>query len=150
MRLACHVFFVCIFAIQASVAHADSVVKIRLSVKVILNAGDGTRPFGVTDAGIDGAIATANDLLSTYWRGYRFERVDPITNIGGINNYTRPNPSYYFVLDFQSNPSNAQDMNDDAHAHHALYAWNSSAINIFIRSAGPSECACSVSAGNDI
>jgi hypothetical protein len=116
---------------SAASALADDVIKIRLSYKVILDPATGLRPAGVTDADIDQAVAGANDLLKTYNRGYRLVRVGPVADIGGVGGFNRPNPSYYYGVDFENAPE-FDNLDADAHAHPGQYAWNFSAINLFI------------------
>src|SRR5262249_45182020 len=115
----------------AQAARADDVINIRLSYKIILNPLNGTRPPQVNDAALDASIAAANQLLDSFGRGYRFVRVDPITNVGGEGGYNRPNPSYYYGIDLTVQTGERSHMEDDALANPGLYAWNANAINIY-------------------
>jgi hypothetical protein len=113
-------------------ARADDIIKIRVSYKVILNPVDGSRPPGVRDSDIDDAIATSNDLLSTFWRGFRFQRVGTITDIGGVGEFSRPSPSHYYAMDFGTNPAEKANLESDVQNNPARYAWNNSAINLLV------------------
>ncbi len=119
-----------------SPSQAQGVITIRLSYKVILNPADGTRPIRtgvtqVTDADIDSAVNAMNTLLQTYFRGYRVQRVDPITNIGGMNDTT--GPSRWFNTNFfASDGGTMKDQMEAAARSDARYRWNNSAINIYI------------------
>lgn len=138
------------FAPGIGSARGDDIVRIRLSCKVILNPANGARPAGVSDADVVGAIATANDLLTTYWRGYRFDLVDPVTDIGGAGGNNRPNPSHYYGVDLSADSTEADNLNTDAHNHKTQYAWNDSAINIFITNTpGSSLCHCGIGTPNE-
>jgi hypothetical protein len=126
----------------ASFARADHEIAIRVSYKIIRNPADSSRPPGVTDAVIDAGIAEMNTLLSSFKRGYRFERVDPITDIGSTGNQSRPNPSHYYDIDALAVDGTREQMESDALANQTLYAWNASAINIYINHAtGGGKCA---------
>jgi hypothetical protein len=126
----------------AQPARGDHEIVIRVSYKVIRNPVDNSRPPGVSDAMIDSGIADMNTLLRSFQRGYRFERVDPITDIGSTGNQNRPNPSHYYDIDALAIDGTREQMESDALANHTLYAWNASAINIYINHAtGGGKCA---------
>ncbi|MGQ0626924.1 MAG: hypothetical protein ACT4PL_02350 [Phycisphaerales bacterium] len=123
-------------------AWADPHITIRVSYKVVVNPADGMRPAGATDAAIDSAIAEMNELLDSYGRGYRFGRVDPVTEVGSIGGTARPNPSHYYGIDMLAVDGTRQRMEDDALANRSTYAWNNAAINIYINQAnGGGQCA---------
>lgn len=114
-------------------AYADDVITIRLSYKVVLNPADGTRPPGVRDADIDRAIAEMNALEQTYYRGYRFQRVDPVIDIGGRGDLT--GPSRWYNTDFFDRDNGVRwknEMEDEAMRNQVIYVWNAIAINIYI------------------
>lgn len=124
------------------VARADHEIIIRVSYKIIRNPADNSRPPGVTDAVIDASIAEMNALLNSFKRGYRFERVDPIADVGSTGNQNRPNPSHYYDIDALAVDGTREQMESDALANQSLYAWNASAINIYINHAtGGGKCA---------
>lgn len=124
------------------VASADHVIIIRLSYKIVVNPADGTRPPGATDAAIDSAVAQMNVLLDSFGRGYRFSRVDPITEVGNVGGLARPNPSHYYGINMLEVDGARGQMENDAVDNRSLYAWNSSAINIYINQAnGGGQCA---------
>jgi hypothetical protein len=116
---------------------AQGVINIRVSYKVILNPANGARPIltgatQVSDADINTAVNAMNVLLQSYFRGYRVQRVGPITNVGGMGDTT--GPSRWFATDF-FNASNAITLRNQMEAaamSDARYAWNANAINIYI------------------
>ena len=120
---------------------AGQFIYIKLSIKVVLNPADGTRPSGVNDTDIDRMIEGMNNLMAGYLRGYRFRRVDPIWNVGGRGDTT--GPSRYYSVNFLDDDEelDKDDMEDDAEASPGLYRWNSSAINIYVNGAtGGGQC----------
>lgn len=127
---------------------ADDVITIRLSYKVVLNPADGTRPPGVRDADIDRAIATMNTLEQTYYRGYRFQRVDPVIDIGGQGDLT--GPSRWYDTDFFEDGDAKDIMEREALNSPALYSWNANAINLYITNLN-NRCGgvCALPSNND-
>ncbi len=71
-------------------------------------------------------------MLATFWRGFRFQRVGSITEIGGIGGFFRPKPSYYYAIDLFAHSEEEANLESDVPNNLALYSWNSSAINLFI------------------
>lgn len=129
--------FICIFLLStlAPFVRADDVINIRLSYKVVLNPATGARPPGVTDADIDNAIAAMNALEETYFRGFRFVRVDPVTNIGGRGDTTGAGPSKWYNTNFFDDTRGGawkDQMEAEALANRTLYAWNANAINLYL------------------
>lgn len=124
--------FVVVGICTTPASHADAVIQIRLSYKVILRGTDGQRPTGVTDADIDQAIADMNALCQSFGRGYRFVRVDPLIDVGGVGQFHRPSPGYYCFRDMFQDSVEHGNMLDDAMANPGVYAWNSAAVNIYI------------------
>jgi hypothetical protein len=119
-----------------SLSRAQGVITINLSYKIVLNPANGSRPPGVTNADIDTAIAAMNALYDTYFRGYRFQRVDPITEVGGMGDMT--GPSRWFNTDFfdDENGSDWKDDMEEAARSDARYRWNDNAINLYITNWG--------------
>jgi hypothetical protein len=106
-------------------------ITVNLSYKVVLNPADGTRPPGVTDAAIDQAVAGMNTLFQAYFRGYSFQRVGPITQVGGQGDST--GPSRWYNTNFFAADGVTQRTQMEAAAHaDARYAWNNNAINVYI------------------
>lgn len=121
-----------LLSILVSLVRADDVINIRLSYKVVLNPATGTRPPGVTDADIDNAITAMNALEETYFRGFRFVRVDPITNIGGRGDTTGAGPSKWYNTDFFTEDGAKLSMEREALTNPTRYAWNANAVNLYI------------------
>lgn len=113
-----------------SLARADGHILIRLSVKVIVNVFE-ELPSGFDDDDVVAAIDAANQQMDAHGRGYRFVLVEPVIQIGGGAS-GRPLPSTYFNPEFSINEYKRDEMEEDALANPGLYAWNSSAVNIFI------------------
>ncbi len=141
-----------LIAASPSLAQAQGVITVRLSYKVVLNPANGSRPTGpgggtVTNANIDAAIAAMNTLHETYFRGFRFQRVDPITNVGGLGDTT--GPSIWFNTNFFAPGGGAQkDLMEAAAMSDPRYAWNDDAINIYITN-GICGGICSFPGGSD-
>ncbi len=142
---------ICVLLLVVPPVFADNVIHIRVSYKIVLHAGDGARPTRngggpVRDQDIDDAIEFANELLASYWRGYQFYRVDPITEVGG-GPFTG-GPSQFFDTDFFAAGGSAAKrfMESEAEANPVEYAWNDSAINIYITN-GISGGICSFYSG---
>jgi hypothetical protein len=123
-------------------------IFINLSYKVVLNPANGSRPNSITDASIDQAVARMNQLQGPYFRGFRFRRVDPVTEIGGVGNPT--GPSQWYNTDFfdQINGTTWQNQMEFAARHNSDYHWNNAAINIYV-TAGICGGVCSFP-GHDI
>ena len=117
-----------------TVSRADHIIEIRVSAKIIDNRGGGS-PQGASS--ITSSIDTINDLLDQRGRGYRLVLVDPITHIGGSLDTTRPDPSHYYFDNIVSNPDERLNMEADAEANPALWAWNFNALNIYLH--GPTQ-----------
>ena len=76
-------------------------IVIRISIKVIVDPMNGTRPLLITDALLNTAAASANNWMASYSRGYRF-RIMEITNIGGPLQGGVDGPSKWFGKDPRS------------------------------------------------
>jgi len=66
----------------ATAASQAQHIYIRVSVKVITDPVTGARPSGITDDLFSAAMASANQWMDSFGRGYRFN-VTEILNIGG-------------------------------------------------------------------
>jgi hypothetical protein len=84
----------------------------------------------VTDADIDTAIAAMNALYATYFRGYRFRRVE-IINIGGLGDTTGPS-RWYNTNFFGTNGTDLKNQMEAAAESDARYRWNPNAVNIYV------------------
>lgn len=116
-------------SISAS-ARTDGHILIRLSVKVIVDVFEELPP-GFDESDVVAAIDEANQQMEAHGRGYQFVLVDPVIQIGGGAS-GRPLPSTYFNPEFSINEFRRDEMESDALANPGLYAWNSSAVNVFI------------------
>lgn len=117
-------------------SRAQGVITIRLSYKIVLNPADGSRPIltgttTVSDADITTAINGMNALLQTYFRGYRVQRVDPITSVGGMGDTT--GPSRWFNTNFfGKDGDDLKNQMEAAAMSDARYRWNPNAINLYV------------------
>lgn len=120
----------------------DSVIKIRLSYKIILNPATGERPIIghatclVSDEIIEKSVEEMNELLACYWRGYRFE-IYEIKEVGSSQN-SPANPGIWFHIDFVNDAKRCVRMNKMEQAtknNPTNYAWRENAINIYINQA---------------
>ncbi|MCG3128107.1 MAG: hypothetical protein CHACPFDD_02982 [Phycisphaerae bacterium] len=119
-----------LLGLMPTVALADDVIKIRLSVKVILRR-DGTDPPDL-DVSITAMINAVNTRFEQYGRGYRLELVSAGTRIGGGFDTERPNPSHYFATNIVADPVERSNMEFDAVNNPALWAWDFNAVNMYI------------------
>ncbi|MCI0557216.1 MAG: hypothetical protein MN733_01885, partial [Nitrososphaera sp.] len=113
--------------------YADDVILIQLSYKIVLNPENGSRPSQVSDDDIDQAIEAMNALLESYSRGFRFQRVDPVTPVGGIGDTS--GPSQWYDTNFHDDDDGGKKkdkMEEEALDKPALYAWNEKAINLYV------------------
>jgi hypothetical protein len=118
----------------------DNFIKIRLSYKIILNPGNGKRPKlekysydVVSNQMIESAIDEMNELMASYWRGYRFELLE-IKEIK-LENNQKDNMEQWFELDFVNHPNRAKkgrELERMARKNPELYGWRQNAINIYI------------------
>jgi hypothetical protein len=128
---------------SANAADEDSVIKIRLSYKIILNPKNLSRPNldtqvgeKVSDAMIQEAVDEMNALMASTWRGYRFDlhEIQEIGALGGLY----PDPSHGFDIDFVEEDKQNKlmsQMEAAIKANPACYAWRENAINIYINQA---------------
>lgn len=135
LYITAHILFL---SILHSPLQAQGVITVRVSFKVILNPADGARPtLGpsgavLADADVDTTIAAMNDLYRPYFRGFRFQRVGPVIDVGGIGDMT--GPSRYFNTNFVTDPNRIQLRNqmEEAAMTDGRYAWNNNAINVYV------------------
>jgi len=122
----------CALAVMTAIPLRAQFIDIRLSYKVVLNPATGLRPPGVTDADIDGAIAEMNRIQATYLRGFRFQRMGAVLEVGGRGDTV--GPSRWFSTDFfdASNGGAWKDQMDNAARSDVSYVWYPNAINIYI------------------
>lgn len=116
----------------AAFAAADNVIQIRLSIKVITNPDTGADPAGLAGVDLASTVEGMNALMEQFGRGYQFVVVDPIVRVGGAGQFARPNPSFYSNQGLLSGSITRADLHADALANPAMYAWNPSAINVYI------------------
>jgi hypothetical protein len=115
-----------------SETRAQGVITIDLSYKVVLNPADGSRPPGATNMAIDSAVRAMNAMYETYFRGYRFRRVDPIMQIGSQGDTTGPSRWYNTNFFDDDNGADWKDQMEDEARDDPRYAWNDNATNIYI------------------
>ena len=126
-------------------ARAECVIKIRVSIKVILNPATGAPPVGVFPALIEATVVpTMNLFFQNFMRGYRFELVDPVTEVGGLGDLTGPSQWFDAPL------TDCFLLLDAALAEPVAYAWNPNALNVYINNqAGNTGIACHFPTSDD-
>jgi hypothetical protein len=132
-------------------------IWVDLSFKAVLNPANGTRSYNFTEQNVDDTIEGVNSMLAAYQRGYRFRRIGPIRNVGGINQTNGPS-KWYSVNprdnDLATGPwDNQEQMEIEALNAPGPYGWNFSAINYYITAgfgAGPQDAGnCAFPSEND-
>ncbi|MGE0480370.1 MAG: hypothetical protein AB7Q17_07855 [Phycisphaerae bacterium] len=126
--------FLCCLGLTAQPAPADGVIQIPVSVKIMADPDTGEGPPGVTSFLIANTIDDVNARMTEYSRGYRLVLVDPVTLVGAQFEAERPNPGYYYLQSITG--LSRLEMESDAIANPELWAWNSGAINIYIKGSG--------------
>jgi hypothetical protein len=126
-------FFCCLLAaLSVWTVPAEGQISIRLSVKAVLDPATGARQPGVTEAVFSNTVAGINAILDSFRRGYRVEWLGGrLINVGGVGQFGS-GPSAYFDQDFHANPGLKNDMDADALADPQAFAFDPSAINIYI------------------
>jgi hypothetical protein len=110
---------------------ADDVITVRVSAKVIRSV-DGRLPDGVDLSLLASVIRSDLSLPPpAWWRGYRLVLVDPITPIGEDD---PTGPSRWFDVNFFDEPIQAF-LETASTTEPAAYAWNPSAINLYVNNA---------------
>lgn len=122
----------------------QSIINIRLSYKVIVNDA-GNRPSNATDENIQAIVDSMNQLMASYWRGYRFQLIE-VEEVGGLNSL--PTEWYYTNFVAEDCENCKDDFEDEAKDNPDVYKWSDSAINIYIN-LGTTGGICS-SAGEDV
>lgn len=130
MKTALSGFMALVIVCTSSVARADGVIQIPVSVKIIADPDTGEGPPGVSSFDVVFAIDNVNARLAEYSRGYRLVLVDPVTLVGVQFETSRPYPGHYYSSSITSLPR--PEMESDAVANPELWAWNFGAINIYI------------------
>ena len=129
---------------------AQAQIVIRLSVKAVLNPATGFRQSGVSEATFSNTVAGMNAQLASFGRGYQFQWNGTLINVGGLNQYAT-GPSQYYDVDFHASPSLRLQMDSDAQADPAAYAWSSSSVNVYVtRYGGANWNVCSFPANGSI
>ena len=122
----------CVLVVMTTAPLRAQFIDIRLSYKVVMNPANGQRPPGVLDADIDAAIAEMNQLQASYFRGFRFQRVDAVSEVGGQGDTTGPSRWFSTDLFDAFNGGTWKDQMDNAARSDSRYLWNTTAINIYI------------------
>lgn len=117
---------------------SQSTIKIRVSVKVILNSA-GNRDTRATTTNIDSAFTWMNERMAEFGRGYEFVKTEELT-IGGPG--TNPTTLFNDVTKTIS-VQYLTDLENAAQASPTLYGWRSNAINFYITNSATSNGRCS-------
>ena len=120
----------------AAAASQAQHIYIRVSVKVITDPVTGARPSGITDDLFSAAMASANQWMDSFGRGYRFN-VTEILNIGGPTQGGASGPSQWYGQDVRGTPEPWQTFQNDINTD-PRYLRRTDQVNFYITS-GPSS-----------
>ena len=112
-----------------SSCEAAAQIDWRVSVKVVLRS-DGTRPPGgilTTDAGVESALAAANELIGRFGRGYQY-RLTEIVDLPGHAN----------LLDQDCQVASSNIL-AGVQTNAGSYVWRNNAINVYITRTSDTE-----------
>lgn len=109
-------------------------IEIRLSYKAILDPATAQRAQNFTDAQIDQSVGRMNEILERNLAPFRFVRVDPVWNIGQLNDTTGPSRWYHTDFAGRSDGQVLKDQMEAAAKNDARYLWRNDAINIYLNS----------------
>ena len=123
---------IAVIMLYSAAAKADPYIYIHLSFKCIINPVTGQPAANANRRTIENSVATMNNLMETYWRGYRFI-IQDITNTGR-STYSQNDPSSWYRINFFSDSDFIKDFDDVAkNKYPNEYNWNRNAINIYIQ-----------------
>jgi hypothetical protein len=117
-----------------SSAGASPTIDVRVSVKVIRNPANGTRPpvpgTTLTDGLVTHMLDIANQrFLEPYWRGYRYVLAGPVIEVGQpCNPCGISNPSFWYATGF----GDSMDVFENQAMIDPDYAWDFQAMNVYI------------------
>ncbi len=125
-------------------AVADEFIWLDVSVKFVVDPATGLPPAGTDDANLRQVFDLMNRWLANTWRGFRVRLVDldasqDFQRIGGVNDTT--GPSKWYDTDLKNDATANANFEAAAKADSALYAWNYSAMNLYINNGDFSYCA---------
>ena len=118
----------CLVFQALSSVHAQT-INLRLSVKIIVHPTTGVAPSGVTALTFTNAVQAANQWMSSYWRGYRFQLTE-VASIGGPSQGGSTGPSKWFGLDASSSFNWSQFQQDTQ--TNSLYLFRGNAVNYYV------------------
>jgi hypothetical protein len=108
-------------------------IWINVSYKAIVNPIDGQPAPYVTTHLVDEAIRFGNLMLDRYQRGYRLRLAEPLLWIGGSTHTNDPTRWYPFRYDAACDKPLEEQFRSDGYTNYpVMYAWNFSALNIFL------------------
>jgi len=116
----------------AAAAPTAQTIDVRVSFKAVVSPAEGTVAPGVSEVGVDAAIAVANDLLRDTWRGYRLVRVGPLIPVGALGDPS--GPGKWYATDFwdEDEGAGAKDEMEAAAQSDPDYAWQPWAVNVYL------------------
>lgn len=137
-----------------AMAVADGFIWLNVSVKFVVDPATGQPPAGTDDANLRQVFDLMNRWLANTWSGYRVRLVDlngsgNFLRIGGLNDTTGPSKWYTADLKNETPSTVNYAFEAAAKAASALYAWNYSAMNLYINN-GTWSRANFPSSGHDV
>jgi len=122
----------------ATAASQAQHIYIRVSIKVITDPVTGARPSGITDDLFSAAMASANQWMDSFGRGYRFN-VTEIVNIGGPTQGGASGPSQWYGQDPRATPEPWQTFQNDINTD-PRYVRRTDQVNFYVTRRIRSRC----------
>jgi len=117
--------------------NASAQLEWRLSIKLVADTNNSPPPNAFIN--LSNEVLTANQLLATYGRGYRFQLTEILTLTG---------LSQWYNIQARNN-SNKLALQAAARANPPLYAYRTNAINVYVVNGSSGICSFA-SNGDDI
>jgi hypothetical protein len=118
-----------LFLFLAAVPIHAQTINLRLSVKIIVHPTTGARPSGVGPAVFTNAAAAANQWMSSYGRGYRYQ-ITEVVDIGGPSQGGASGPSKWFGVNASADANWSQFQQDTQ--NNPVYLFRANAINYYV------------------
>ncbi|MES2705575.1 MAG: hypothetical protein V4726_03130 [Verrucomicrobiota bacterium] len=126
-------------AMPASAQKPDGFIHVRVSLKVVVDPATGAVPSTMSDALVRESFDAMNRWLAVTWRGYRLQLVDldasqNFRRIGAKNDTT--GPGKWYSTNLKGDTADNASFEAAAKASKTAFAWNDSAINIYMNNGG--------------